>query len=84
MAEKKDLYITGNFTLMTSDEVSADLCIKKSKPFEVYKHAIGGVLGDKGGQGWTGKVGNHTLLDFIIFKCLFTSNLHILAKITKT
>ena len=66
---------------MTSDKVSDDLCSKKNKIFEVCKHAIGGVLGDRG---WTGKVGNHVLLDFIIFRFLLTSNLYILAKITKS
>ena len=66
---------------MMSDEVSDDLCSKKNKTFKVYKHAIGGVLGDKG---WTGKVGHHVLLDFNIFKVLLTSNLYILTKITKT
>ena len=66
---------------MTSEEVSDDVCSAKNKTFEVCKHASGGVLGDRG---WTGKVGNHVLMDFIIFKFLFTSNLDILAKIMIT
>ena len=41
----------------------------------------GGALRDRGS---TGKVRNHGLMDFIIFKFLLTSYLDIVAKITKT
>ena len=54
---------------------------RKNKTFKVYKHAKGGVLGDKKVDS---KVGNHVLLDFIFFRFLLTSNLLILAKLTKT
>ena len=39
------------------------------------------VVGD---NGWTGEIGNHILLDFIIFRFLLTNNLDIMAKIMKT
>ena len=66
---------------MMSEEVSDDVCSTKNKTFKVCKHARGWVLGDRG---WTGRVGNHVLIDFIIFKILRTSNLDISAKIMKT
>ena len=65
---------------MTSMEVSDDVCSAKNKTFKVCKRAIGWVLGDRG---WTGKVGNHVLIDFIIFKFLLSSNLDISVKIMK-
>ena len=67
--------------LMTPKQVSDDVCSTKNNTCKVCKHARGGVLG---ARGWTVKVGNHVLIDFIIFKFLFTSNLDISAKIMKT
>ena len=54
---------------------------RKTKLLKVCKHVTRGVLGNRG---WTGKAGNHVLLDFIIFKFLLTSSLYILANIMKT
>ena len=70
--------VTVNFILLTSEEVSDDVCSVENKTFKVCKHARGRVLGD---TGWTGKVGNHVLIDFIIFTLLFPSILDISAKI---
>ena len=76
--------MTVNSILMTTEEVSDDLCNEKNKTFKVCKHATGGILRARQGvarKGW--KLG-HVLMDFIIFKFLLTNNLDILAKRTKT
>ena len=73
--------VTVNSILMTSEKVSGYLCSEKNKTFKVCKHASGDVLRDKG---WKRKVGNHVLMDFIIFNFLLTSYLDILAKITNS
>ena len=44
-----------------------------SSTFKVCKHAIGGGLGDRG---WTGKIGKHVLLDFIIQMFTHQQSLH--------
>ena len=54
---------------------------REKQTFKVCIHARGWVLRDRG---WTGKIANHVLMDFIIFNFLLSSDLDIFAKITKT
>ena len=54
---------------------------EKIKTVKVCKHARVWVLRDRE---WTGKIENHVLIDFLIFKFLLTCNLDTLAKSTKS